>query len=303
MFKKLIVLFSVLLFCAGTIFAQEEEADGTDAIVKVDGTAPADHFVMNYNLGAEYTYAVDLPLYNPIPMYADWKNSLSDISTKLVDNPGINGHFFRIVNQLEWRKDKLSFTAFANLTLNYLPAYFDTSLSFVPACFKGGVDCFKAAVDIWLWGLSGPWLLVNVCTLFTMPIIASGCCLFAGAVCFAAVPLSIVAFSIPMFTIGGSIDYHPYSNNIFDSKLSLGFDIDGYRGILHAGFFGIFAQAEAAAFIKNIRLYTQVGYRIDTVNVISTIKTAQGKVKQGSESKYVPAPYVKVGASWCFGRD
>ena len=46
MFKKLIVLFSVLLFCAGTIFAQEEEADGTDAIVKVDGTAPADQMAL-----------------------------------------------------------------------------------------------------------------------------------------------------------------------------------------------------------------------------------------------------------------
>ena len=295
MIKKLIVLFSALFVCAGFAFAQVEE--------EADGAVPADHFIMTYNLGAEYTYAVDLPLYNPIPMYINWQQSINDISPKMIDNLGKNGHLFRITNQLEWRKDKLSFTAFANLTLNYFPAFFDTSLSFVPSCIKGGLDCFKAAADVWIWGLSGGWLLVNACTLFTLPIIASGCCLFAGAVCFAAVPISIVAFSLPMFTIGGSVDYHPYSNKLFDSKLSFGFDIDGYRGILHGGLVGLFAQAEAAVLLNNIRIYTQAGYRFDTLNIVSSIKTAQGQIKEGSDSKYVPAPYIKVGASWCFGKN
>ena len=206
-------------------------------------------------------------------------------------NPGQNGHFFRIVNQLEWRKNKLSFTEFANLTLNYIPGFLDTSLTWFPACLKGGLACFKAFIDIWNWAFTDGWLLINLCTLFALPVISSGCCFFAGLVCFLAAPVSVVVLAIPMVSLGGSIDYHPYTNEIFDTKLSVGLDIDGYRAMLHAGLLGLFLQTEANAVFNNIRLYAQAGYRIDAMNIYTADKSTNGSE---NSSRYVPAPYLRT---------
>ena len=291
--KKLLVILIVTLANLSFLFGQTEE----------DTPVSSENFVLTYNRGVEYSYSLDFALYNSIPFYKMWQQGMNDLSPKLIDFLGNKGHVFRIVNQFEWRKDKLSFTAFANLTANYFPAFFDTSLSWFPQCLKGAFNCFKATIDIWRWGLSGGWLLVNLCTLFAAPLVASSICALSGIVCLIAAPLSILVLAIPMVSIGGSIDYHPYSNDFFDSKLSLGLDIDGYRFMLHGGIAGFFAQAEAAAYIKNIRLYTQAGYRFDFVNLVSTVKTNRGQQKPGYESKYVPAPYIKAGVTWCFGRD
>ena len=288
MLKRLVILISTVFICSSVAFAQTDEIEKTD-----------DRFIMTYNLGVEYTYAFDMPFYNSIPVYNVWQQSMKDISPKLLDNLGLNGHFFKIVNQLEWRKDKLSITAFANLSLNYIPGFLDTSLTCVPACFKAGLACFRAVIDIWNWALTDGWLLINLCTLFALPVVSSGCCLFAGLVCFLAAPVSVALLAVPMVSLGGSIDYHPYTNNIFDTKLSVGLDVDGYRGILHAGFLGLFLQAQADAVFNNIRLYTQAGYRIDAMNIYTAAKSIKGTE---NASRYVPAPYLRAGISWSFGK-
>lgn len=86
---------------------------------------------------------------------------------------------------------------------------------------------------------------------------------------------------------------------MFDTKLSVGLDVDGYRGILHAGFLGLFLQAQADAVFNNIRLYTQAGYRIDAMNIYTAAKSIKGTE---NASRYVPAPYLRAGISWSFGK-
>ena len=302
MIKRLFTFTAALFLFTTAIFAQVEEGE-VFIVSEEEAAAPSDRFVMTYNLGAEYTYAFDLPLYYPIPMYSNWYEIINNISPKLIDKPGSNGHFFRVVNIFEWRRDKLSFTAFANLTLNYIPAFIDTSLMWVPNCIKGGITCFKAAADVWSWALQDGWLLVNLCSVFMAPVVASGFCIFGGLLCFTALPVSIGLLATPMLSIGGSVDYHPYTNNVLDTKLSFGLDIDGYRGMLHAGFVGLFAQAQATASIKNVRLYTQAGYRLDMMNLTNSIKYARSKGQDGYEARFVPAPYIKAGVTWCFGNN
>ena len=90
MLKRLVILISTVFICSSVAFAQTDEIEKTD-----------DRFIMTYNLGVEYTYAFDMPFYNSIPVYNVWQQSMKDISPKLLDNLGQNGHFFKIVNQLE----------------------------------------------------------------------------------------------------------------------------------------------------------------------------------------------------------
>ena len=307
---KKTAFLTLLMLTAFAIFAQETEqilVFEDDEIILGTSEAPAvysdnltDRWIISYNLGLEYTYAIDMPFYESIPAYQLWRDGMKNISVKLIDNLGKQGHIIRFANQLEWRKNKFSFTAFANLTLNYIPAFLDVSLDWVPACLKGGLACFKAALDVWGWALKDGWLLLNIVTIFTIPVFLSGCCVLGGILCFLALPVSVVILAVPMASLGGSIDYHPYTNDLLDTKLSLGLDIDGYRGMLHAGFFGLFTQAEAAVLLNNLRLYAQAGYRVDALNVYTAVKSKSVEDAKNA-SRYVPAPYLRAGISWSFG--
>ena len=59
---------------------------------------PSDHFVLTYNLGAEYSYSLDFGLYDSIPFYDIWQKQMTDISPKMIDPLGDKGHVFRVVN-------------------------------------------------------------------------------------------------------------------------------------------------------------------------------------------------------------
>ena len=296
-FLKKAALVFVLLFVNFSVLTAQEEEPEEKGSVFIESSRRFDY---TYSLGAEYTYAIDLPLYNGIPYVESWQQSIKEISLKLLDPLGTRGHVFRIVNLFEWQKDALSFTAFVNATLNYIPAFFDTSLIWVPDCIKGGLACFKASLDVWGWAISDGWLLVNACTGFLIPVAASSICVIAGAACFAAVPLSVAFLAIPMVSLGGSIDYHPYYDDVFDTKLSVGLDLDGYRAMMNLGILGFFVQAQASADVKNVRFYSQAGYRLDFFNIFGAARTAGGTVKEGGEAKYVPGPYVKAGVVYRF---
>lgn len=288
MFKKLLLCF-VLLSCLSVLSAVTDEE------------AKANRFVFSYNLGLEYSYACDMHLYNFNPFYETWQNKVIDISPKLVDKPGQNGHLFRLINEFEWRKNKFSISLFTNLTLNYLPGFFDVSFAWVPQCLKGAWSCFKAIGSIWNWALADNWIMANGCSFFLIPLCASAICFISGLVCLVAVPCSVIVLGVPLFTVAASLDYHPVTSDFVDTKLSFGFDMDGYRGVLHAGLFGLYTQAEASVRYKRLRAYTQAGYRVDLVNMIGAVQTANGKAKAGYETKYVPAPYVRVGVACHFG--
>lgn len=60
----------------------------------------------------------------------------------------------------------------------------------------------------------------------------------------------------------------------------------------------IFVQGEASATFSKVKLYTQAGYRLDVMNILTSVSSAKGNAKAGYESKYVPAPYVKAGLSY-----
>lgn len=280
-----------------------QEGSGT-VVVDGSGTNTSSYmsngFTKNYNfsywLGGEYTYSFDLPEYQGINIYDNWQKEIKGISLKAIDELGSKGHIARITNTLEWKwPNNFSLTAFANLTLNYIPAFCDTSLNWVPLCWKGAMACFRACGSVLTWAVDGPWLIVNACTGFLMPAAAFAICALSGAVCIAAIPCSILCFAAPMLTIGGSVDYHFWSNEILDTKLSLGLDLDGYHGIMHMGFCGVFTQGEVSATFSRLKLYAQAGYRLDVMNIVTSVSTAKGTAKEGHESRYVPAPYIRAG--------
>ena len=317
--KKLFSVIVMMGLCCGVVCAQESDGESTKApgvVVQgdtgkfvVEGAdteegkaiekAVTKDYEFSYWLGGEYTYAFDLPFYSAIGFYSNWQKDMQAISLKMIDKLGSNGHLARITNTFEWRwPNNFSITAFADLTLNYLPAMFDTSLAWVPDCWKASMACFKACGSVLKWAVNGPWLIVNACTGFLFPAAAFLICGLSGAVCLVAIPLSIVCLTGPMFAVGGSVDYHFWNNETVDTKLSLGLDIDGYRGMMHVGFAGIFVQGEASATFSKVKLYTQAGYRLDVMNILTSVSSAKGNAKAGYESKYVPAPYVKAGLSY-----
>lgn len=319
--KKIIAL-TALLFSVFAVFAQESEdaiifnddgklleimesepAEPVEPIETITSVAN-DRWIITYNLGFDYTYAFDMPVYETIPIYQTWQESTQGISLALIDNLGKKGHIIHQTNQLEWRKNKLSFTAFANITLNYIPWFCNTAFHWIPECINAGLACLKISAQIWGWALSDGWILLNILTLFSVPILVSSLCGLAGVVCIIAAPLSVLILAVPMFNIGGSIDYHPWTTNLMDTKLSLGIDIDGYRGMYYAGFIGLFAQAQASLILGNVNLYAQTGYRVDAGNIYTIIKSKEA-VNTGTNSdyvsKYVPAPYLRAGLSWSFG--
>ncbi len=307
--KKFFSFMIMASLCCGFVCAQETEAERkkTAGVVVQGDTeegkaiekAYNKDFEFSYWLGGEYTYAFDLPFYSGIGFYSNWQKDMKDISPKMIDNLGSNGHIARVTNTFEWRwPNNFSITAFANITLNYFPALIDTSFAWVPDCWKASMACFKACGSIIKWSVSGPWLIVNVCTAFLLPATAFLVCAFSGGLCLLAIPCSVVLVTGPMFTVGGSIDYHFWNNEIVDTKCSLGLDIDGYRGIMHVGFCGLFVQGEASATFSKLKLYAQAGYRLDVMNILTSVSTNKGNAKAGYESKYVPAPYVKAGLTY-----
>lgn len=299
-FKAAAVL--LLLAAPISLTAQEVKNSEVDKVIVSDmsDTDNSGGFNYTYSLGFEYTYAFDMPHYHSIPYYDLWQQEIKKISARMIDPLGKNGHILRVTNNFEWRKDALSFTLFANATLNYIPAFLDTALDWLPGCIKAGNECMALALKTWGWALSGGWLIVNACTAFVIPIFASTLFATCGAVCYLMAPCSVAILSIPMAQLGGSVDYHPYYNDIFDTKLSFGIDIDGYRAMMHMGILGLYTQAEANVTFNKIQLYTQAGYRLDFFNLWGTVKTSKGTVKPGYEGKYVPAPYVKAGIAYRF---
>ena len=283
--KKMFFILILAVICFSGLFAEEVEQKGG-----ID---------FSYRIGGEYTFAMDLPKYSGIPLYDKWQTDIIKISPKFLDPLGKKGQLFRFVNVFEWKWDNnVSITAFANLTLNYIPAFFENSIIWVPACWKGAMTCFNACLKIMNWALSDGWLLVNVCSLFVMPITGILVCGLGGIFCLIGVPASIVCLAGPMITVGGSIDYHLFTNEIVDTKMSLGLEVDGYRALFHMGFTGLFVQGEVSCNIQSIKLYAQAGYRVDLVNVVSAVQTNNGNVGKGGEGKYVPAPYIRAGVSY-----
>ena len=301
-FKRLAIIL-VLLFCSFGLWAQEEEpfrvvvqeGQESETVVK-----SPHKYTFSYTLGLEYDYLYDLTRYGDIPFYKMWQQDMQKISGSLIDALGSKGHVFKLVNAFEWRWNTFSISAFADLTLNYIPALFDTGLTWVPECWNGAISCFKACGSVLKWSISDGWLLVNLCTGFIFPTAAVLVCGLCGAVCLVAIPCSVVCLTIPMFDLGGSVDYHPYTNDNVDTKLSFGLNIDGYRLMYHAGIGGLFTQAEASFKFNHLNLYAQAGYRFDILNIVGSIKSAGGSAPTSGEIKYVPAPYVKVGAGYRF---
>ena len=282
----------------GTAVVEESTSDSQDSLeagTDVTEVAKKNKFDFSYYLGAEYLCAFDMPLYKNIPFYTDLRNSEGDSMFKLADELGMDGHIFRIVNNFEWRREKLSFSLFANLTMNYVPAFLNTAFLWIPACLEGAIGCASGIAALWGSAL-GDMLLLNVVTFFLIPIIGTVICGAGCAFCLLAIPASVVILALPMASVGGSIDYHPYTDNLIDTKVSLGLDVDLYRGILHAGFAGLFLQCEASANYKRFRLYSQAGYRVDVINVLATVQTGKGTVDQ--PCRYVPAPYMKAGIAF-----
>ena len=250
----------------------------------------------SYYLGTDYTFSLDMLLYQNVPFYQTLKVGDSPFTEDFVDKVGSNGHFFRVTNIFEWRKDKLSFSLFANLTLNYIPTFVKASVMWVPACLQGALGCASGIWALWSGALTGTWMVVNLATFFLIPIVGTVICATGCAICLLAIPLSMTLFALPMASVAGSIDYHPYMTDLFDTKVSLGLDIDCYRGILHGGFAGVYAQGEASVNIKKFRAYTQLGYRVDIINVLASIQTKKGTVTDAC--RYVPAPYIKAGVAF-----
>ncbi len=300
--KRLAVVFVVML-CSFGLWAQEEEPfrvvvqEGQDSQTTVKLPRKYD---FSYTLGVEYDYVFDLPRYGDIAFYKMWQEDILKLSSSMFDTLGSKGHLFKIANTFEWRWNTFSLTAYANLTLNYLPALFDTAFNWVPACWNGAMTCFKACGSVLNWALSEGWLVVNLCTVFVFPATAVLLCGLSGAVCLLAIPGSMLCLTLPMFDLGGSVDYHPYSNDNVDTKLSFGLNLDGYRLLRHAGIAGLFTQAEASFKFDHVKLYAQAGYRFDIVNIAGSIKTASGTAPKDGEIKYVPAPYVKAGVGYRF---
>ena len=300
--KRLSVVF-VLLLCSFGLRAQEEEpfrvvvqeGQGSQTI----GKSPR-NYDFSYTLGLEYDYMYDLPRYSDISFYKMWQEDMLELSGSLIDPFGAKGHALKLVNAFEWRWDTFSISAFANLTMNYLPAFFDTAFNWVPACWNGALRCFKACNSIMKWSISDGWLLVNLVSVFIVPAAGVLLCGLSGVVCLVAIPASVLSLTIPMFDLGGSVDYHPFTNDNVDTKLSLGLNLDGYRFIYHAGIGGLFTQAEASLKFNHFKLYAQAGYRFDIVNIAGSIKTASGTAPKDGEIKYVPAPYVKAGMGFRF---
>jgi len=301
------ILLTLLLLGAGfwKLAAQEEKAPARVVVQEDTGKAVvegAEDQSINktfkghefyYRLGAEYMFAADLPVYPTITFYKNWQNDILAISDKMIDELGSKGHLFRLVNQFEWLWDNnVSITAFANLTLNYIPAFSTTAFNWVGPCWKAALKCFEASIDCFKWGFSEGWLGLNAATLFMAPVCAFVLCGVAGAACLLAIPASVICLAIPMLDVGVSVDYHPFRNDFFDSKLSLGLDLDGYRAISNLGIIGFFTQAEASANIKNLRLYTQAGYRLDLFNIAALV------TKTKENLRFVPAPYVRAGISY-----
>ena len=105
-----------------------------------------------------------------------------------VDALGAKGNFFRVANIFEWRREKISFSLFANLTMNYIPTFVKASVMWVPSCLHGAAACAKGIFALWAGSLEGAWMIVNLSTLFLIPIIgtvicATGCAIGAGAGC------------------------------------------------------------------------------------------------------------------------
>ena len=306
-FVKRIFAFIVAAgLCGGLLWAQAKDEAKPSRVVVQEGqdsqaTAKLPRaYDFSYTLGFEYDYLFDMPHYSDIAFYKTWQEDMLKLSDSLFDVPGTKGHLFKIANAFEWRWNAFSLSAFANVTLNYLPAFFDTALNCVPVCWNAAMRCFKICGSIMNWAFSEGWLLINACTLFAMPtaaVLVVGIC---GAVCLVAVPCSVLFVALPMFDLGGSMDYHPFTNENVDTKLSLGLNIDGYRLFWHAGIAGLYTQAEASFKFNHFKLYAQAGYRFDIMNIAGSIKTAGGNPPRGGEVKYVPAPYVKAGFAYRF---
>ena len=290
--KRLFVFVAVFICFAGAAFSETESE-----IEMETGNGPD----YSYNLGAEYTYAFDIPSYSSMPFSSMWQQDMKTILNMSVDKPGSKGHLFRVVNQFEWLwSNNFSITAYAKLTLNFIPAYFSTAFEWIPACWNGALNCLDACGKIFNWALSDGWLILNIATAFLIPIAGILVCGTALGACLLAIPGSVLCLAFPMINVGGSVDYHPFKNDFIDTKVSFGLDLDGYRTIIHAGVAGLFVQGEASAVFNNIRLYVQGGYRFDFVNTIVSIKTRQGVAKENYEMYYVPSPYAKVGVAYCF---
>lgn len=242
-------------------------------------------FYLSYYLGASYTFSPCLGMYESMTDYAN-----IDPEFALIDIVSAKGHFLRLTNEWEFRKSLFSFTVFANATLSYLPFYI---MKAIPVSFGGvfgaAVACFRAAGD--LFNMSNPWAILNVCLLGLPSLV----CVLAGAVCIVAIPVAVALFAIPMLDIGGSIDIHPYTNDRFDTKISLGIDLDGIRFFSNKGILGLYAQGSGRFYVKKFCFDAALGYRVDVRNAALT---KQSKESGTNDVWYVPDPYVKVGVSY-----
>ena len=139
--KRLFVFVAMFICFAGVAFSEIEMETGNSPD-------------FSYNLGAEYTYAFDIPSYSTMPFSSMWQQDMKTILNMSVDKPGSKGHLFRVVNQFEWLwSNNFSITAYAKLTLNFLPAYFSTAFEWIPACWNGALNCLEACGKIFNWAL------------------------------------------------------------------------------------------------------------------------------------------------------
>ena len=244
--------------------------------------------VFSVDVGAEYLYDAALPN-SPI------EGTMWDSNTVSWGKPdplGPKGHLFHVNSNFEWRWGNLSVTAFGGLNANFIPAIASTAVQSTIIFLQGE----QTAIEMLLQALAFPvvnfpifilmlvtvlpfvvwlgWTLLCAASILVMPII---------------VPLWIVFASFPLYYIGGSVDWHPFANSFFDTKLSLGTDVDLYRLITNAGVVGIFAQAEASIKFGQFKAYADAGYRADIRNIVFAC--------QGREP-YIPGPYVKAGICW-----
>ncbi|MCR4789449.1 MAG: hypothetical protein K5839_00045 [Treponemataceae bacterium] len=263
-------------------FAEELDSDSvTNTTINSSNKTNSWGRVFTFDLGADYVYDYSLTS-------ASSYESFLETFPKL-DTLGIQGHLFRIFANFEWRFNAFSFSVISAMTMNFMPAMFDCATTWIPPCWDASVKCFDAMATLCDFDTYENWLIANVCTLF-IPWFLCEFCVFTGALaCLTAIPGSFVVLCCCCLNAGGSFDYHPYSNDWMDTKLSLGLDFDGYKLLVCTGLIGVYAQAEVSFFYKQFKGFIDAGYRADIINISLA---AQGT------SEYTPEPFVKAGLCW-----
>ena len=265
---------------ASVLSEDSEESVSTPAVSSVSPQKEKTPLLFTFDIAADYTYDWALPA-SPIPGTM-WDSNTVQWGTP--DTFGPNGHLFHINGNCEWRWGSWSATAFAGINANFIPG-FAKGVAYLCTWFVQAEAGLAQALFGWIGGFFSEWLPIFILTVVPALIWIAGIIILGGCMILLPLimPLGFLLFSFPLFNMGVSADYHPYTNSWLDTKLSLGADVDLYRLITNAGVLGVFAQAEASVRYRWFKIYADAGYRADIRNIVFAAK---------GEEKYILSPYV-----------